>query len=91
MTRDQLLAKMKALRLSDEVVTWAQFASAVQGLTTAQKNSLMASLNSGNADAVGRALVNIVTDIRRAQASTYVDAKAADDMWTTDELLELLE
>ena len=91
MTRDELLTHMKAKRLAQESITWAQFTAAVGNLTTAQKNSLMVLLNAGKSEDVGRLLVGLATGLRRDQANAYVEAKAADDTWTTAELLELLE
>lgn len=91
MTRDELLARMKSRRLVQESVTWAQFVAAVGALTQAQKNSLVALLNAGKSAEVGSLLVTLATNLRKEQASAYVDAMAADDIWSTDNLLELLE
>jgi len=90
MTRAELLTRMKTKRLAAEAITWAQFATAVQNLSTAQKNSLTTLLNAGKKDEVGSLLVALATGLRKDQASAYVDARAADDIWSTDDLLELL-
>lgn len=91
MTRDELLDRMKSRRLTQESVTWAQFVAAVGTLTQAQKNSLVALLNAGKSSEVGSLLVTLATSLRKEQASAYVEALAADDIWSTDNILELLE
>ncbi len=90
MTRDELITRMVNRRLLQESITWAQFAQVVGNLGTAQKNNLMVLLNAGKGNDAGALLVGLVSDMRRAQARTYVDARAADDIWSTDDLLELL-
>ena len=91
MTRDELLTRMKLRRFHRERATFAQLVQIVQAMSSAQKASLMQFLNAGDAAGAGSLLVSPISQLRRAQAEAFVDAAAADDAWTTAELLELLE
>jgi hypothetical protein len=90
MTRDELLSKLAVTRARKIVLTWAQFTSAVAGADDALKAQILAAANMSN----GRALFTIINGLTVAKklelARAEVDAVAADDSLTINELIALL-
>ncbi len=90
MTREQLLASLAAKRARSILLTWAQFTGGITALDTTTKALLLEAANGGN----GKTMLAIINGVVQAQktalARAEVDAAAADDNLTIDELIALL-
>jgi hypothetical protein len=90
MTRDELISKMVTNRYKVEVITWEEFRAYIVNSDQSFKDNIVSIINSEDRASIGALLVNISNAIRMAKAQAYVDAIAADNTFTTTELLELL-
>jgi hypothetical protein len=90
MTREELLdsfAKRRARKIS---LTWGQFASAIGGAPVDTKAAILAAANKSDSRALFTLLNGVVIATKKAMARAEVDAIAADDTLTVDELIALL-
>lgn len=90
MTREQLLASFAARRAKRIVLTWAQFAGAVGAVDDNVKAQILNAANNGNVRVLSTVIFGIVAAKKIALARAEVDAIAADDTLTVDELIALL-
>lgn len=90
MDREQLLTKFAKKRATKISLTWAQFTEAVAGADATTKAAILQAANASN----GRGLftrINALVQLKKyTLARAEVDAVAADDSLTIDELLALL-
>lgn len=91
MTRDQLIAKLKAQKARKIDLTWNQFVTAFQALTAQEKADFLHALNASEFTVADKVLTKVVREAKLALASAAVDALVADNTITIDELLEIME
>jgi hypothetical protein len=90
MTRDELLAQLATRRARKISLTWAQFAGAIGAADVNTKNQLLVAANKADGRTLATVVGAIVTATKRGLARAEVDAVAADDTLTIDELIALL-
>jgi cell division inhibitor SulA len=67
-------------------ITWAQFVTAMQDLTAAEKAHLLGAVRLGNADAAGNTLIRQVREWADSQAVVEATAMLDDDAISLAEL-----
>ena len=91
MTREQLLDQLARRRARKVALTWAQFATAVQGADVTTKGRLLDAANSMNGSAVALLVLGITGAKKYELALEQVELLTADDSLTVDELTGLLD
>lgn len=90
MTRDELLAKFATARARKITLTWAQFAGAIAAAPADVKAQILEAANKSD----GRTLftvINAIVTVKKIEiAREQIDAVAADDSLTIDELIAIL-
>ena len=90
MTRDELLATLATRKARKDVITWARFVSMFAATSQATKTQLITAVNAGNAAAIFTIISDLVRAEKQAKAVSEVNAVAADDSLTVDELIDIL-
>jgi hypothetical protein len=90
MTREELLDSFAQRRARKISLTWAQFAGAIGGAPVETKTAILAAANKSDSRALFTLLNGVVIATKRAMARAEVDAVAADNTLTVDELVALL-
>ena len=91
MTREELLTKLASLKARRVVLTWPQFASAVADSNAGTKAAILTAANNEDGRALFSLIIDIVKQKKLAIATAEVEALAADDSLSIDELLGLYE
>lgn len=90
MTRDELLATLATRKARKDAITWGRFVSMFAAASPQIKTQLMAAVNAGNAPAIFTIINDLVRAEKQAKAVSEVNAVAADDSLTVNELIEIL-
>ena len=92
MTKDAAIAKIaKRLQAAYATgITWAQFVSAMGGLTTAEKAALLGAVHNQDAQGIGQTVIRQIREWATAQAATEATTMLADDALSLDELDKVL-
>ena len=91
MTREELIARFVQQKANKTVLTWAQFVSAIGAADATTKNIILNAANSGNGHVLFTTIGEIVKQKKRDVAKVDIDAIAADNTLTIDELLTIFE
>lgn len=90
MTRDELLATLAQRKARKDAITWGRFVSMFAATTPTTKNNLIAAVNAGNASQIFTIINDLVRAEKLAKAQADVNAVAADNSLTVDELIDIL-
>lgn len=90
MTRDELLAQFTTRRARKIQLTWAQFTGAIAAAPQNVRDQILLSANTSNGALLTRTIGGVVVEKKRALARAEVDAVAADDTLTINELIAIL-
>lgn len=90
MTREELLAELARKRSFKLVLNWGHFSGAVSSAPQATKTITVDAINSGNNPLLASTIIELVRAKRLDVARQEVDAVAADDKLSIDELIDIL-
>lgn len=90
MTRDELISQFVDRKAKKTKLTWGQFASAITTADQATKAAILSAANEGNGVQLFNILIPLIRSAKRNIAQAEVDAIAADDNLTIDELINIL-
>lgn len=90
MTREELLVQLANKKARKDNITWAKFASMIASSPAATKTAIVNAVNTNNVNVLATIIFDLVKAEKYLAAKAEVDAIAADDSLTVDELIAIL-
>jgi len=90
MTRDELLTQLANKKARKDSITWGRFAAMIASQPASTKTAIINAINANNMNIVATTIIDLVKAEKLALAKAEVDAIAADDSLTVDELIAIL-